>query len=294
VHSPQAFMSTPASSAAYLAATTGLLFLPRVGAFPAPLIPEGLFRAEEARIDALTEPWLKANQDREDARLKLETELQTFIISRARYEAEFWEKCVGLLDVHRQKAEIELAKAQDKTLEDLVARKALADAESAEYERGVSMTSLKLKAEADAARAVVEVASTKDQRREGGERMIILGTEPKPVDEALIDVADAQKGKFDVGREKTAAAINRAKAQTKPTDVPAAAVKNAPPPQEKAEHWVKQLGELKPCNGGYDWEHRPDKGGFGCKAPNSRHFMTYDQARACIETYNASATESGE
>ncbi|THH27535.1 hypothetical protein EUX98_g6658 [Antrodiella citrinella] len=168
--------------------------------YSTPFVPEGTFTVEEARLDAL-KVWAKKNQEREEARLETEGELEGYIVSRAQHEAEFWEKALLLLALQRQIAEAELVKARDRTLDERLARKALADAERAEHERDITADPLKRKAESEALRAAAEVELVKCQYKK-------LELEKKKLEweislvGAMVETTKAERAKFDAERGK--------------------------------------------------------------------------------------------
>lgn len=249
-------------------------------------IPEGTFKVEEARLEALKE-WSASNQKREEARLKTESELEEFIVSRASSEAQFWKNSLVLLDLQRQIAEAQLTKAKDTTLDQLIARKALADAERAELEKDITAKALTRKANADADRAEEEVALVKCQHKKVEKEKVKLDWEIQVVQaekarlesekakfEAEKTKFEAEKAKFEAEAKLAAAqaAAAAAAAATTTTSVPA-----APPPAEK-KNLIAKLTQMDPCSGGYPWADKPDEGGFRCEGGS--HFKTYAEARA--------------
>ncbi|THH20918.1 hypothetical protein EUX98_g8493 [Antrodiella citrinella] len=159
---------------------------------------EGL--VEEARLDALKE-WAKKNQAREEARLETEGELEGYIVKQAEHQAEFWDKALVLLELQRQKAEAELVKARDRTLDERLARKALADAERAEHERDITADSLTRKAQSEALRAAAEVELVKCQYQKVEVEKKKLDWEISLVG-AMVETSKSEKVKFDAERLK--------------------------------------------------------------------------------------------
>ncbi|KLO17770.1 hypothetical protein SCHPADRAFT_936789 [Schizopora paradoxa] len=251
-------------------------------------VPEGTFKVEEARLEALKE-WSAANQKREEARLKTESELEEFILSRASSEAQFWKNSLVLLDVQRQIAEAQLAKAKDTTLDQLIARKALADAERAELEKDITAKALTRKANADADRAEEEVELVKCQHKKVEKEKVKLDWEIQVV-QAEKARFESEKAKFDAERVKFEAekAKFAVEAQLATAQAAAAAAANAtanataaappaPPPAEKKD-LIAKLTQMEPCSGGYPWIDKPNEGGFRCEGGS--HFKTYAEARA--------------
>jgi len=227
-------------------------------------IPEGTFKVEEARLEAL-KVLSSSNQKREEARLKSEGELEEYILSRASSEAEFWKNSVVHLELQRQIAVEQLTKAKNTTLEQLIARKALADAERAEHEKEITATALTRKANADAERAEAEVALVKCQHKKVEKEKVKLDWE--------IQLIQAEKAKFDAEAQLLAAQAAAATAAS-------AIAASAPPQQTEVKQLLTKLEKMDPCSGGYPWVDKPDEGGFRCEGGS--HFKTYAEARAFV------------
>jgi len=241
-------------------------------------IPEGTFKLEEARLEALR-VWTKKNQEREEARLETEGELEGYIVSRARHEAELWEQSLIHLDLQRQIAAAVLVKAKDRTLDERLARKALADAERSEHERDITATSLKSKAHSEALRAAEEVELVKCQYKKVELENKKLSWEITLV-EAMVDTAKSQKAKYDAEKAKADAERLKAEAETQFAHAQLEAAMSAPPPPAETKHMIVELEKMDPCVNNYPWEHSPDEGGFRCTG--GKHFRSYADARAFL------------
>lgn len=73
--------------------------------------------------------WTKKNQEREAEHLETEEELKGYIVSRAKFESEFWQKALGLLELQSQNAEAEKRRI-DAEIAKAYSEKAKADAEA--------------------------------------------------------------------------------------------------------------------------------------------------------------------
>ena len=236
-----------------------------------PFIPEGTFKVEEARLEAL-KVWSKKNQEREEERVETEEELEGYIVSRAKSEAAFWEKSLVLLDLQCKRAEAELIKAQDRRLDELLVRKATADAERAEHERDITATSLTRKAKAEADKAELEVEFVKNQTKKLQWEIQVVQVEVERVKSSKA-LADAQTQLAIAQTQLAIAQTAAASAAVQP-----APPSNAPPTQAETKDLLQKLEKMDPCSGGYAWVDKPDEGGFRCEGGS--HFKSYAEARA--------------
>lgn len=241
-------------------------------------IPEGTFKVEEARLQALKD-WSLLNQKREEERLKTESLLESHILTRAKAEADYWQSSLTLLDLQRQIADAQLAKAKDTTLDKLVARRALAEAERAEAEKQITVTSITRRMNAEAEKAEAEVALVKCTHKKVEKEKQKLDLEMLLV-QAQVEAIKAQKAQFDALTAKATAEAQLIAAQAAAAGAAAAAAASAPPPQQEVKQLLTQLEKMDPCSGGYAWVDRPDEGGFRCEGGS--HFKSYADARAFV------------
>lgn len=219
---------------------------------------------EEIRLEAL-KTWTQQQQVREEQRLAAEAELESYILSKAKAEAAFWEKAVTVLDIQRQIAEAELVKAQDRRLDELLIRKATADAERSEHETQITAIELTRKATFEADRAEAEVSLVKCQKRK-----VEIEKEKLQLEKDFV-LAETAKA---VAEGQLAA--SQAAAATAATQ----AALSAPPSQVEVKQLMAKLEQMDPCSGGYQWVDTPSEGGFRCEGGS--HFKSYAEARSMV------------
>lgn len=207
----------------------------------------------------------------------MEAQLESSIVSRASSEAKFWEKSLTLIDFQNQIAKAQLAKAKDRDpiLDQLIARKAVADAERAELERDLTAKAFTRKANADADRAEAEVALVKCQHKKVEKEKEKLEWEIRVVQSEKAK-SDSEKAKFDAEREKFLA--EKAKFEAEVALLAAQAASASMPSKAEKQAMITTLAEMEPCESGNPWEDSPGEGGFRCTGGS--HFRSYEEARA--------------
>ena len=228
---------------------------------------------EEACLDALKDLF-KKNREREGKRIATEAELEGYILSRAKSEAAFWEKSLILLDLQCKRAEVELIKAQARGLDEILVRKATADAERAEHERDITVTSLTRKAKAEADKAELEVEFVKEQAKKLQWEIQVVQAEVGSVKSSKA-LADAQ---IQLAIAQTRLAVAQTAAAN--TAVQSAPPLNTLPTPAETKDMLEKLEKTDSCAKGFAWVDKPDEGGFRCEGGN--HFKSYAEAREFI------------